>query len=217
MSPEERLAKRFHEIYEQLAPAFAYETRKESAVPWEKVPERNKLLMIAVCQQLMRERTVTVSAFGTIECVEDANGEWVPKPDTLPNSEMNEERLAARAEGRKDGQLLLELCKEAAARLRPLLGQYGADVAFWEEIRDYALTQAPMPPQKPVVRRATPMSDEQAREFEKEEVPFGRFAHMRVGSANPEVLPYLRWLADQTFIDDLRRYLANETTQRQAT
>lgn len=53
-------AKRFHETYERLAPDFGYETRKESAKPWEDVPEQNKRLMIAVAGevlgQLLRER-----------------------------------------------------------------------------------------------------------------------------------------------------------------
>lgn len=48
----EQLAKRFHETYERLAPSFGYETRKDSAVPWENVPEKNRLLMIAVCAEI---------------------------------------------------------------------------------------------------------------------------------------------------------------------
>lgn len=42
------IAQRFHEAYERLAPEFGYETRAESAVPWEDVPEANRLLMRAV-------------------------------------------------------------------------------------------------------------------------------------------------------------------------
>ena len=48
----EELAKKFHEIYERLAPDFGYSTRKASAVPWEDVPEANKKLMIAVCSEI---------------------------------------------------------------------------------------------------------------------------------------------------------------------
>jgi hypothetical protein len=51
-NPEE-LARAFHETYERLAPRFGYETRRESAVPWEEVPENNKQLMIAVCAELL--------------------------------------------------------------------------------------------------------------------------------------------------------------------
>jgi hypothetical protein len=55
MTPAEFLAKRFHEIYEQAAPSFGYETRKESAVPWEEVPKNNRNLMIYVCDILLQE------------------------------------------------------------------------------------------------------------------------------------------------------------------
>lgn len=49
----ERIAKRFHEAYERLAPSFGYETREASAVPWEDVPEQNRRLMIATVAELM--------------------------------------------------------------------------------------------------------------------------------------------------------------------
>lgn len=49
------LARRFHEVYEELAPVFGYETRAESAVPWDDVPRANRQLMIAVCAVLLRE------------------------------------------------------------------------------------------------------------------------------------------------------------------
>jgi hypothetical protein len=48
----EALARQFHEAYERLAPAFGYETRKESAKPWDEVPENNRRLMTAVCAEV---------------------------------------------------------------------------------------------------------------------------------------------------------------------
>jgi hypothetical protein len=54
MTPEQ-LAQRFHETYERLAPTFAYETRPDSAVPWEEVPPRNRALMIAVCAEILAD------------------------------------------------------------------------------------------------------------------------------------------------------------------
>jgi hypothetical protein len=53
MSAEE-LAILFHDTYEQLAPTFGYETRKDSAKPWSEVPDKNKNLMIAVCAEILR-------------------------------------------------------------------------------------------------------------------------------------------------------------------
>ena len=60
MKKDEQIAKRFHEVYEELATDFGYETRKASAVPWEKVPEPNKSLMIAVVGVLLKEGTIKV-------------------------------------------------------------------------------------------------------------------------------------------------------------
>ncbi len=53
MQPEE-LAQIFHETYEKLAPSYRYKTRKESAVEWDKVPENNKKLMIAVSKEVIK-------------------------------------------------------------------------------------------------------------------------------------------------------------------
>jgi hypothetical protein len=53
MSDAERIAKAFHEAYERVAPSKGYETRKESAVPWEDVPSANKATMIATVEDLL--------------------------------------------------------------------------------------------------------------------------------------------------------------------
>jgi len=53
MPDPESVAKLFHETYERLAPAFNYETRRGTRVPWEKVPERNKRLMVAVAAEVL--------------------------------------------------------------------------------------------------------------------------------------------------------------------
>ena len=50
----EKLAQKFHETYERLAPEFGYETRKASAKPWNEVPEQNRKLMIAVCAEILK-------------------------------------------------------------------------------------------------------------------------------------------------------------------
>lgn len=58
----EKIAKEFHETYEKLAPDFEYKTRKKSAVPWEKLPDQNKELMIAVVKNLQRRGVVSAGA-----------------------------------------------------------------------------------------------------------------------------------------------------------
>lgn len=49
----ESMAQRFHEAYERLAPSFGYETRRESAKPWAEVPDSNRRLMTAVCEEIL--------------------------------------------------------------------------------------------------------------------------------------------------------------------
>ena len=48
-----RVAQAFHERYEWWAPHFGYKTRDASAVPWEDVPEQNKMVMLATIQSLL--------------------------------------------------------------------------------------------------------------------------------------------------------------------
>jgi caspase domain-containing protein len=49
----ESVAKLFHETYERLAPTFGYETRVDTRVTWEQVPEQNKRLMIATITEVL--------------------------------------------------------------------------------------------------------------------------------------------------------------------
>lgn len=56
------VARRFHETYERLAPAFGYETRRESAVPWDDVPQDNRDLMVAVASFIVGEFIAPLTA-----------------------------------------------------------------------------------------------------------------------------------------------------------
>ena len=49
----EKLAKRFHYFYETLAPSCGYETRKESRVEWDELPESNRELMLKTCDAII--------------------------------------------------------------------------------------------------------------------------------------------------------------------
>jgi hypothetical protein len=49
----ERIARRFHEEYERLAPSYGYKTREASAKPWKDVPDNNKALMVDVVSVLL--------------------------------------------------------------------------------------------------------------------------------------------------------------------
>lgn len=63
----EELARQFHEAYERLAPSFGYETRKESAVPWDDVPEQNRSLMVAVCAEVLSDRVLAAEQHAQAE------------------------------------------------------------------------------------------------------------------------------------------------------
>lgn len=58
MTANEFIAKRFHEVYERLAPDYGYETRKASAKPWDEVPQNNRRLMVATVAELRKEGTI---------------------------------------------------------------------------------------------------------------------------------------------------------------
>jgi hypothetical protein len=63
----DRIARAFHDAYEHLAPAYDYETRDESAVPWEQVPTRNVSLMQAVVASLLAQDVIRVGARPHVE------------------------------------------------------------------------------------------------------------------------------------------------------
>lgn len=56
----ESVARAFHEAYEELAPAYGYETREASARPWEDVPTTNRALMIATVSRLIERDVIKV-------------------------------------------------------------------------------------------------------------------------------------------------------------
>lgn len=49
----EVIARKFHEVYEDLAPSFGWTS--QSPVTWEKLPEANKQLMLAVVAELLSQ------------------------------------------------------------------------------------------------------------------------------------------------------------------
>ncbi len=62
LSEAEELARSFHTLYEHLASDYGYETRLETRVEWEQVPENNKGLMIEVCERILAVRQPTIRA-----------------------------------------------------------------------------------------------------------------------------------------------------------
>jgi hypothetical protein len=57
-SSAERIARCFHDAYEELAPEHGYATREASRKPWAQVPQQNRGLMIAVAQRLLDDGVI---------------------------------------------------------------------------------------------------------------------------------------------------------------
>lgn len=62
MNAQEKIARAFHEAYETAAPALGYETRKDSAVPWDQVPDKNRALMIKTVETLLDAGVIRAGA-----------------------------------------------------------------------------------------------------------------------------------------------------------
>jgi hypothetical protein len=57
----EQIAQRFHEVYEELAPIYGWQTQERSRVPWDDVPPANKRMMVKVLTRLIREGTISTN------------------------------------------------------------------------------------------------------------------------------------------------------------
>jgi uncharacterized protein (DUF3820 family) len=126
---------------------------------------------------------------------------------------MNDELVKARVAAR---QVAIE-------EVAPLLHHMAAEMTddqrqeYWKEIRAIALQIVPLPPAPATLLRVTPMTDSEARRWQANtEMPFGRYQGDWINdiAATAEGRRYLRWYADLTFQDELRRYLANPDVAR---
>jgi len=81
---------------------------------------------------------------------------------------------------------------------------------FWEPVYVKVQNRLPKPEVKVKGKPSKKMTDEESKRFGKELIPFGEFQ----GKSIDEVpLDRLWWYADQTFVDDLRRYLQSDRIQ----
>jgi hypothetical protein len=58
LSAAEKIAKRFHEVYEEIAPTMGWDTQERSKKSWEELPIENKWLMVKVVEQLLEEKVI---------------------------------------------------------------------------------------------------------------------------------------------------------------
>ena len=71
------IAEAFHTTYEELAVCFNYDTREDSAVPWGKVPTKNKQLMLAVVSRLKSRGYLTTIPEGYVLVPEEPTDEMI--------------------------------------------------------------------------------------------------------------------------------------------
>lgn len=99
------IARRFHEVYEQLAPQYGYDTRVESRVPFDSLGSDLRLLMRNTIQCIVAEGTIVPGAAV-------AEGEYViaEPADTAANSELESEDVFPNlSETDRDIRLLSEV------------------------------------------------------------------------------------------------------------
>ena len=91
-------------------------------------------------------------------------------------------------------------------------GEHGFENAkrYWENVVRLARKRLPLrlPLDDGEEEKPNKMTDQEAKAFgQQETMPFGEFAGMKVDDVP---LDRLLWYADQTFTDDLRRYLESD-------
>lgn len=109
MTAAEKLARRFHDLYEQMAPGFGYTTREETR---QFIPESpNGKLMIAVCEALAASPEVK-------KLVADAEARGMERAQSLARRLANDsEREAERKDTTAQQRIGLNLVRDTAATL----------------------------------------------------------------------------------------------------
>lgn len=100
------LARRFHELYQQMAPSAGYETRPESRVPYDQLKSQLRLLMETVCAHLMYSMRLpdvvdgVNNLFQEVNLYENETKRWAEKVEKL---EAELQALKGAKDGEKEG------------------------------------------------------------------------------------------------------------------
>jgi hypothetical protein len=141
----ESVAQQFHAQYERLAPEHGYETRQDSARPWDEVPDNNRALMIATARALLDQRIIEVPSLS--------------KDDLCNRFRYHSPRTSDRVETHVQ---VRALCRSVALELRRLVpdGREQAlaitkleEVMFWANA---AVAREAYPEQSEVPAETTP-------------------------------------------------------------
>lgn len=129
---------------------------------------------------------------------------------------MTDVELAARTQRRVDGRnlaaLMIEMINDEAAHHPP-----EGVIALWEVLHAESLKHYTPPPPPAEQPQVTYMPDIKLRRFEATAVPYQQYKGQSVGNvmATADGREFLAWVAAQSFIDELRDYLANPTIARE--
>jgi len=122
----------------------------------------------------------------------------------------SQEVLIQRRDARDYARGLMAMLQEEATNIPA-----AARESYWDELRVLVAQQLPAPT---AVSPAPlpPLSEEDARVFERAILQFGIYSGYSVGTmmADAEGRRYLQWLAGDTFQERLRRYLLTPSIAR---
>lgn len=121
------------------------------------------------------------------------------------SSRAAEERIEHRVAASKSAKVIAELVIDEA----DALPEY-----FWEVLFKKLAQYVPVP-EETVNKQLPfkPMTQQQAKLFGNQPMPYGQFQGKRIDEVP---LDRLQWYADQSFTDDLRRYLTAERISGEA-
>jgi hypothetical protein len=128
------LAKFFHDTYEQLAPAYGYETRPETRQ--FNVHSKNGRLMVAVCRRVLR--TLTTPTTSTTGKEEEAFDSLCREHDIFGTAAARQcevfWRAGKRFAGKVDASRVRDEALEAAAKLVENYDTFGDPTQGWQDI-----------------------------------------------------------------------------------
>ena len=84
---------------------------------------------------------------------------------------------------------------------------------FWTELAKRIVLRTPTTRPRRKARMIVPMDDGESKRFGAKKLPFGKCVGQRVDDVPSELL---QWYADQTFTDELRRYLLSDRIRRES-
>lgn len=119
--------------------------------------------------------------------------------------------LADNIAARTAAETAMEFVREVEQEFRCTIGR-GLSGRFWQELAKLVAEHLVQPSETEECRSAGKMTEAVARRFGHEIMPFGEYQGVAVDQVP---LERLEWYGDQSFTDDLRRYLQSDRVTRE--